>query len=125
MSQVTVCFTIKEVLQQVERELAVLNVDTTNISLEKWKQYIIARVIEDVLLIDIAPLFDKSMATTTALVCSNYRRVDGEDSFTIHQDVGTNKLFPYISSSDLSFESELKLRGHCVFISSRKVAAKV
>lgn len=125
MSQVTVYFTIKEVLQQVERELTVLNVDTTNISLEKWKQYIIARVIEDVFMIVMAPMYNRDMATIAALVCSNYRRVDGEDSFTIHQDVGTNKLFPYICSTDLSFESELELRRHCVVIIPRKTAVQM
>lgn len=123
MTQLMVSFTAKEMLQQIERNLLFLNVDTTSISLEQWKKYIIARTIEDVMLVDLHPNYHPEMELIAVKIRSNYRRVDGEDTFTLHQDVGSNKLFPYIGSADLPFESELELHRHCILIRPRKVAA--
>lgn len=108
VTSLTIVFTAKEILDQIHRELTKLNVDTEKISVEKWKLYIIARAIEDVLLISLTPLPTACMENIASVVRSNYRRRDGEELYTLHQDVGS-KLFPYLSSNDLSFESELQL----------------
>lgn len=120
MSEITVLFTIKEVLQQLELELNRLTVDTTNISLEEWKAYIIARTLEDLFLVDISPKYCRQMESVASLVRSNYRRVVDEETLTIHKDVGTNNLYQYVGSSDLPFESDLELHRHCVVIRPRK-----
>lgn len=125
MSQLAVSFTAKEALQQLERDILRLGVDTTNISLEQWKKYIIARTVEEVLLIDLFPKFHPEMESAAAYLRSHYRRVDGEDTFTLHQDVGSNKLFPHIGSADLPFESELELYRHCILICPRKVNSQM
>lgn len=117
-NDVSVIFSAKEILDQIHRELLKLNADTTKVSVEKWKHYILARAIEDVLLISLTPLPTGCMENIATLVRSNYRRASGEELYTLHHDVGS-KLFPYLSSRDLSFESQLKLLGNCVTIERR------
>lgn len=121
----TVVFTAKEILDQIHVELVKLGAETVNTSVEKWKQYVLARAIEDVFLIDLTPVKDRSKEMTSILVRSNYRRRDGENLFTIEQDVGTNKLFPYLRSSDLPFESQLELHGNRVTLGPRQPPRQV
>lgn len=119
MHLITVVFTAKEILQEIHRELLKVGADTENISVEKWQQYILARTVEDVLLVDLTPQFNPSMETTALIVRSNYRRRNDDDHFfTIQQDVGS-KLFSYLSSSDLSFESQLELYRNRITIGAR------
>lgn len=118
MSEIRIVFTAKEILEQMRRELTQLGADTTNISIEKWLQYIFARAIEDVLMVDLTPSFEAHMETTAAIVRSNYRRANGDQILTLQQDVGS-KLFPYLSSCDLPFESQLELYRHCVTVQPR------
>ncbi|BAW19275.1 hypothetical protein [Ralstonia phage RP31] len=120
MSEHTIVFTAKEIFQQIHRELIKLGVDTETIPLEVWNKYIIARAVEDVLLVDLTPEYEVGMESIAAIVRSNYRRSDGDDTFTIQEDVGSNKLFPYIGSGDLAFESNVELRRHCVIIGPRR-----
>lgn len=122
MQPPAIVFNAKEILQQIHRELIVLEADTVSISVDEWKEYIIARTIEDVLMVDLTPVYNRCMENIAVIVRSNYRRVEGEETFTLNQDVGSNKLFPNLSSSDLSFESKLELHRHCVVISPRKPA---
>jgi hypothetical protein len=117
--QFTVVFTAKEILDQIHRELITHGADFTKVSLEQWKQYILARAIEDVLMVDLTPQFDRELEHMATLVRSNYRRQDGEEFITLNEDVGSNKLFPYLGSRDLSFESKLDLYRHCVSIAPR------
>lgn len=119
MSKVAVVFTAKEIIQQICREMALLGADTQTIPLEKWLTYIIARAVEDVLLVDLDPPYDPGMEPIATLVRSNYRRIEGEETYTLQEDVGTNKLFPYLGSCDLSFESRLELHRYRVLLSPR------
>ncbi len=117
--QFTVVFTATEILDQIHRELIAHGADFTKVSLERWKQYILARAIEDVLMVDLTPQFDRELEHMALLVRSNYRRQDGEEFITLNEDVGTYKLFPYLGSWDLSFESKLDLYRHRVTIGPR------
>lgn len=119
---VAILFTAKEILDQIQRELVAAQADLNTFSADHWKQYILARTIEDVLLIDLSPSINPSMDRITMIVQSNYRRLHGEDLITLHQDVGTYKLFNYISSLDLPFESQLELHGNCITIGMRSTA---
>lgn len=121
MSGLTVCFTAKEIFRQIYLELIKLNVNIDTIPLDTWKKYIMARVIEDMLMVDLTPSFDARMQDISTIVRSNYRRSDGYETFNIYQDVGTNKIFPHIGSGDLSFESNVELHRHCVLISPRGI----
>jgi hypothetical protein len=125
MSENTVFFTVTEIMQQIQRELVKLGADTESIPLSKWLEYILARAIEDVLLIDLIPAFDGCMEPIASVVRANYRRDSGEVTLTIQEDVGSNKLFPYLGSGDLSFESRLELHRRCVVIGPRKAVGKV
>lgn len=120
VSEHTVIFTAKEIIQQIHRELIKFGADTATIPLEVWNKYIIARAIEDVLLVDLTPEYNPRMEAIAALVRSNYRRSEGDATFTLQQDVGSNKLFPYIGSRDLAFESNVELHRHCVIIGPRR-----
>jgi hypothetical protein len=119
MQQVTVVFTAQEIMEQIHRELFKLGADLVNIPLEYWKQYILARAIEDVLMVDLSPHYDAKMEPIATLVRSNYRRSNGEDIFTLQYDIGTNKLLPHIGSYDLSFESHVELYRNRVSIIPR------
>lgn len=117
--EIKIIFTAKEILEQIHRELVRLGASITNPPEEEWLKYIIARAVEDVLLIDLTPPVNGGMEMTAAIVRSNYRRQDGDQSLTLQQDVGS-KLFPYLSSCDLPFESRLELHRNCVIIEPRK-----
>lgn len=125
MSELRYVFTATEIFRQIQRELIKIGADTNTIPLEAWYKYIIARAIEDVFLVDLTPSYDSAMEPTASVVRSNYRRFDGEETYTIIEDVGTNKLFPYLGSGDLSFESSLELHRHCVVIGPRKAPPQV
>lgn len=120
MNPPTLVFTATEILQQIHRELFQLGVKCDAVSLQEWNQYILARAVEDVLLVDLSPSFDRFKETVATVVRSNYRRSDGEETFTLLQDVGTNKLFPIVGSGDIPFESQLELHRNCVLIGPRK-----
>lgn len=119
MEGIAVVFTAKEILEQIHRELIRVNANLDAVSVDQWKQYILARAIEDVLLIDLTPSINLGMETISSIIQSNYRRHDGEDFVTLHQDVGTYKLYPFLTSHDLSFESQLELHGNRVAIRPR------
>lgn len=120
MSELTIVFTAKEILEQIHRELYRLGIGFNVIPLEEWKKYILARTLEDILLIDLTPAFDPAMEDVANKVRSEYRRCDGEETFTIHEDVGSNKLFPYLRTRDLPFESDVQLYRHRVVVGARK-----
>lgn len=119
MSELRIVFTAKEIIQQVCQELLNLGADTNTIPLQTWLTYIIARAVEDVMLVDIDPRYDPRMEPIATLVRSNYRRCEGEETYTLQEDVGSNKLFPYLGSGDLPFESELELHQYRVLIGPR------
>jgi hypothetical protein len=119
MSQVAIAFTAKEIIQQICQDLILFSADTKTIPLEKWLTYIIARAVEDVMLIDLDPPYDPRMEPIATLVRSNYRRIEGEETYTLQEDVGSNKLFPYLGSADLSFESRLELHRYRVLLAPR------
>ena len=119
MEGIAIVFTAKEILEQIHRELIRVGANLETVSIEQWKQYILARAIEDVLLIDLTPAIDMSMESISSVIQSNYRRHDGEDLITLHQDVGTYKLYPFLTSHDLSFESQLELHRNRVTIRPR------
>jgi hypothetical protein len=120
MNPPTLVFTATEIFQQLHRELFQLGLKCDETSLVEWNQYILARTVEDILLVDLSPGFDRCKENIANVVRSNYRRSDGEETFTLHQDVGTNKLFPIVSSGDIPFESQLQLHRNCVLIGPRK-----
>lgn len=122
MGDITVVFTAKETLRQIHRELIKAGADLENISIAEWKCYILARAIEDVFLIDLTPSIIPCMENMSLIIRSNYRRHDGEDLVTLHQDVGTYKLYQFLTSNDLPFESQLELQGNRVTIRRRSAA---
>lgn len=122
MNPPTLVFTATEILQQIHCELFKLGVSCDGDSLQEWKRYILARTIEDVLLVDLSPSFDRLKENVAMVVRSNYRRSDGEETYTLNEDVGTNKLFPIVGSGDIPFESQLELHRNCVLIGPRKQA---
>jgi hypothetical protein len=122
MIQPTLVFTATEIFQQIHRELYQLGLKCDQASLQEWNQYILARTVEDILLVDLSPSFDRFKENVASIVRSNYRRFDGEETFTLLQDVGTNKLFPIVGSGDIPFESHLELHRNCVLIGPRKQA---
>lgn len=125
MQQVTVVFTAQEIMEQIHRELVKLNADLVTIPLDYWKQYILARTIEDVLMVDLSPGYDRRMEPIATLVRSNYRRPHDEEIFTIQHDIGSNKLLPHLGSLDLSFESHVELQRNRVTISAGKKAGEI
>lgn len=125
MQNPTLVFTATEIFQQIHRELVRLGVNCEGASLQEWKQYILARAIEDILMVDLSPEFNRRMEYIATVVRSNYRREDGEETYTLHQDVGTNKLFPAVGSDDIPFESQLQLHRNCVLIGPRTQAVQI
>lgn len=125
MSQVTYLFSAKEILQQIHRELIKLGVDLNTHSIDAWKEYILARAIEEILLVQLQPMSIPSMETIAKTVLAQYRRIDNNHTYTLDYDVGTNKLFQCIGSKHLPFESNLQLYRDCVILSSRKVPLPV
>lgn len=120
MNYIPIVFTIEEVVRQIRHDLTALPVDTTAITLEQFTQYIIARAIEDILLVDLTEKeYTSQLEHVYNIIGSNYRRVVGDNILTIHEDVGTNNSFSTLRSTDLSFGSQLKLHRYCVIIRSR------
>lgn len=118
-------FSAREILNQVHRELVASGADLKNISITAWKEYILARAIEDVLVVVMSPALNPCMESTSNLVRSNYRREDDGQTHTLEHDVGSNKIFPKLGSYDLSFESNLQLYGNCVVISPGKKTLQI
>ena len=117
-------FSAKEILNQIHRELIASGADLKHFSFSEWKEYILARAIEDVLMVDLSPAFNRSMELTSSMVRSNYRREDDGQTYTLQHDVRSNKLFT-IGSYDLPFESNLQLYRDCVIISPGKKALQI
>lgn len=120
----SIVFTPNEIIDQIHRELLRHNVDFQLISLEKWNQYILARTIEDILMLDISPGYDRMMEHMASIIRSNYRRYNGDEHITLHEDVGT-KLLPFVGSDDLPFESQLDLYRYRVILGPRKVTGQI
>lgn len=125
MQEVGYMFTATEILNQIHRELITLGADLKNFSVHTWKEYILARVIEDVLMVDLDPAINLQMELISQMVRSNYRREADGQIYTLHHDVGSNKLLPHLGSYDLSFESNLQLHRDCVIISPGKKSFQI
>ena len=118
MEGITISFNAREILNQIHRELIKVGADLETIPADQWKQYIFTRAIEDVLLIELTPVISQSMENISTIIQSNYHRHDGDNFLTLHQDVG-NKLYPYLGSTELPFESKLELHGYRITIGPR------
>lgn len=107
-------------MKQIRQDLIALSVDTTITSLEQFTQYILARTIEDILMVELTEdIYNSQLEHVYNIIGSNYRRVVGDNTLTIHEDVGTNNSFPSLRSTDLSFRSQLELHRYCVIVRPR------
>lgn len=88
------------------------NLDESSIYLE----YCYKRTIESIYLTHTVDYKHPVLERAYLTVCNLYRRIHNNFTYTLHQDVGSNKLYEFFKSTDFNNHTKIALRGRTLSI---------
>ncbi len=114
-----ITFSVDDVVPEINRVLLDNNIHYTHAELQQVYEYIIGRALENLYCACFVHMRDHRLDYLYDLVASHYDRQTENQSYSLLQDVGTNKLFHSCRSTDFHHESELRITGRFAQVTPR------